>query len=303
MSHAIVGPLVLASVLTASVATAQTRTGESLDPAIERRISGEIAGGAWHPILGGYTLFGSLAAFASGRVGVWSRDERGLGTIELEGTLRGYFGRTYEHVGTFLCCAIGGSTMSLMFGWSDGASIRLRGGPAVVLPFAMLNGDSRRAERMTHFGHAIVGLWDRWDGFVHGPGMLARGDVDARAGALLAGGDLAVGASLWLLDANEETPVAVAFYQVGAYVGAQATDWLAIGARVQLAGWSDGGGTPNVVSRPADAQLSLVPFVRFLVRPGFVEVRGTLNLDEPEGLATRSKVWGVRIAGGVELGP
>lgn len=290
-----------------SLTRAQARTGGSLAPEIERRVSGEISLGAWEPTLARDIVLASLALFASGRVGVWAGDSAGLGTLELDGAVRGYFGEFYDDVGTALYFAMGNARLGLMFGWSDRASFRVRAGPEVVAPIAMANGQRRSVESMTYYGQAALGFWDPWDAFVRGPSVLASGDLDVRDGALLAGAELGIGPSFWVAGDDDgglvEVPVAVLYYQAAAYVGAQALEWLALGARVQVVGWSDGGGRRRLERRPAEAQASIVPFVRFLARPWHVELRGTLNLGEPEGIGSRSVVWAVRVAAGVELGP
>ena len=292
---------------TPAAAFAQARTGGSLDPALERRVTAELSLGAWEPTLARDIVVSSLAVYPSGRVGVWADEPGGLGTIELDGSLRGFFGEFYDEVGTAHYFTLGGATLGLMFGWSDRAHVRVRVGPAIVVPFAMLDTPRKSVEQATYYGRATSGFWDPWDGFARGPGAFLRADLDLRHDAWIGGVELGAGPSFWLAEGRDggllEVPVAVAYYQAGAYLGAHALDWLALGARVQVVGWSEGGGAWRFERRPAEAQVAIVPFARFLLAPWFVELRGTLNLGEPEGVGSRSLVWAVRAALGVELGP
>ncbi|UJR80697.1 hypothetical protein [Sandaracinus amylolyticus] len=304
MPFRIVPPALVLVAALSTPALAQSRTGERLDPAIERRVSGEATVGVLEPYGSHDRLYGALGVYASGRLHTWDEGAEARGIVELDGTLRGFFGEVYDDAGSLRCCAIASSTLSLMIGWTDGASVRVRGGPAITLPFAMLNSRASSAQYLTQLALAATGFWDAWEGFALGPSALARADVDVRSGVLIAGADLAAGAAFWLWRDGfwDEPPIAVAHYQIGGYVGIEPIEWLALGTRVQVAGWSDygdGHATPS----DADAQVSLVPFARWMGPPWFVEVRGTMNLDEPVGFASRSLMWGVRLAAGVELEP
>lgn len=285
-------------------ALAQTRTGEALELG-SPRVTAEVAVGMWEPPRSGDRAFVTAGVFATGRLETWADGEHASATLDLDGTLRGYFGESWDDTGATRCCALANPTLSLMFGWTDGASVRVRGGPALSVPLGLLSGNGQGAEMMNFFGRALLGFWDGWEGFVYGPGALLRGDADARFGALVVGGDVAAGASFWAWRTSgpsDTDPVAVAHYQLGAYVGVEPLEWLALGTRVQVAGWSEGGGLDVATgTRPADAQVSLVPFVRIAPGSWFVEVRSTLNLDEPAGLASESLVWALRVAGGVAV--
>jgi len=69
---------------------------------------------------------------------------------------------------------------------------------------------------------------------------------------------------------------------------------FSMGARLSIAGYHLG--ASNAVAQP-----SIEPWVRIDARPGFVTVRGVLNVGDPFGLGNPTGVWALHVGGGIAL--
>lgn len=69
---------------------------------------------------------------------------------------------------------------------------------------------------------------------------------------------------------------------------------FSIGGRLSVAGYHLG--APTAVAQP-----SIEPWVRLDVHPGFVSLRGVLNVGDPFGLGNPAGVWALHVGGGVAL--
>lgn len=290
--------LPLAALLLASPVAAQSRTGRAALRG-ERHfavVEGSVAGA--HATLGSDRVFGAVLVTGGSRL---LREQPGL-VVDVEASWRFFCGAASSASGESRPCAVGNPTVYGLVGWSDGESAQARGGLGLAAPLSYL-GSGRAASYLMYYGRAQWGFWDGWEGIDPRLGLVLRGDADFRADALIAGVDGAVGVSLMPFDGDPtygREPIA--HYQLGGYVGAQATEWLALGGRIQVAGWTDGGGDPARVEPPADAQVSVIPFVRLRWAPVFVELRGTINLDDPLGLGELPSLWAVQLGVGATWG-
>lgn len=92
--------------------------------------------------------------------------------------------------------------------------------------------------------------------------------------------------------------------QLGAFVGVQPIDVLALGARVQLVVEGQPETDDWLVPIPAYVawHASIVPFVRLDTRPVFAEARLLLDLDDTSGLAFEpGAIWSLTLTVGAEL--
>ncbi|MDQ3032273.1 MAG: hypothetical protein M3Y87_07650 [Myxococcota bacterium] len=240
-------------------------------------------------------VYGALRLFGGGRL-YRSSAENEAAVFDLEVSWRGYFGERYAPDGAIRCCVVGNPSVYGMVGWTNGPQLQVRGGIGIAPPLSALT-YGIGFTHVAYVGRAQWGFWDSWEGIVGALGVVARGDLEVREGIFLAGAELAFAGS-FLVDVGSRDPIA--HYQVGGYVGIAPIEWLALGVRVQVAGWSDGGGDPDVWTAPADAQVAVMPFARFFPRPAFFEVAGTMNIDEPLGFASSTLLWAIRVSGGVE---
>ena len=96
---------------------------------------------------------------------------------------------------------------------------------------------------------------------------------------------------------------------VGGWLAAHLGDAVRLGLRLQGVLWlhrgyeerCEGSACGFVEAAPqTDFQASVIPFVRVLFPPGYLELRLQLNLDEPHGptLVGAEQVWAIALRGG-----
>lgn len=129
-------------------------------------------------------------------------------------------------------------------------------------------------------------LWAWWPDAVSPFGQVHAESIDDHIHFAL---DLGIGAAVPVTDAAEwEIPAQFAFE------GGWRDDWGAAGLRLQGV-WLGHGDV---------FQSALEPFLRVEAGPAYISVRGTLNLDEPLGVAgSGANLWAVHIGVGGTLRP
>lgn len=148
------------------------------------------------------------------------------------------------------------------------------GDPSAASTTALFGGSAMNA---TH----ELGLWapDRFS--IVTPSRVEFGDD------FVVSADFALGLHLSTGEADAEISVQLD-PGVGYYVSRDAL----LGLRLPIAAVPTGGSGDN-------AQIALEPFVRVDVGDGFLNLRLTMNLDEPNGFAfDEGKIWGLHVGGG-----
>lgn len=254
------------------------------------------------PIVQG-RVFGTLAVDVQDRVAQLGRAEESL-FVELDASLRLGLRDYYRDDGAWrgawlnvwVAAAIAHRTPSLTLRGSLGVAPPLRTLVTRGLPEAQLT--------------AGWGQWDQWLAMERVVPVGVMGLVEGRVGQLDAGADTALVLGPTFSDDTALADRGLYFWGgLGGWLAAHLGDVVRLGLRAQGVFWLHSGpetrceaGRPcaTVTGLFTDFQASLVPFVRLLFPPGYLELRMQINLDEPHGpsLVGAEQVWAVALRGG-----
>jgi len=303
--------LVLVMVLMASPAVAQLRTS---DPVGERALwlgaeldVGTVAQRVYCPMgpgigttCGGenHTPIGSLTLDSTGRAGSVGRAEERL-FLEVDANLR--FGSTsaYDPAGGYDGTWVGNPWLAIAIAHRTSA-LTVRGAFGIAAPLRSLVNGRLGVEGV------LSGPWGGWDGWLTLANVVPvglTGLAEARLGPVDIGGDLALVAGPQF---DYSDPGLYFWAAVGGWLAVDAGDLAQVGLRLH--------GVTTIFEADrvySDFQAAVVPFVRLLFAPagdgpsGAVELRVTLNVDEPFGPAFVGNVyvWAVGLTGGVRWDP
>lgn len=313
------GLLVLASPAAAQVRTSDPMTTRSLS------IDGELHAGAaqFRRVSGGCIAlpdgtflcdapsatvlvpYATLAIDVQDRVLRLGREEEAL-FVELDANLRVGVREAYGEDGSWrgawlnvwIAAAIAHRTPSLTLRASFGIAPPLRTAVNRGLPDRQLT--------------AGWGQWDQWLATIDIVPFGFTGLVEGRLDQLDLGADTAIvlgpGFSGTRL-VGAPDPGLYLWTGVGGWLAAHLGDAVRLGLRLQGVFWlnrgyeerCEGSACRFVEAAPqTDFQASVIPFVRVLFPPGYLELRLQINLDEPHGptLVGADQVWAVALRGG-----
>lgn len=290
-------------------AFAQVRTS---DPMATHSLSieGELNAGAAQERRAGWGAsrvrpFAGLAIDVQDRVLRIGRDEEAL-FVELDANLRLGLREAYRDDGSWqgawlsawIAAAIAHRTPSLTLRASFGVAPPLRTALHRTLPEPQLTAG---------WGH-----WDHWLATADILPFGFMGLVEGRLGQIDLGADTAL-----VLGPGLPVDTGLSTIDRGLYFWAGVGGWLAahlgehvrLGLRVQGMFWVHQGpetrcdmfgSCASLDGTYPDFQASVLPFVRVLFPPGYVELRLQINLDEPHGptLAGADQVWALSLRGG-----
>lgn len=254
--------------------------------------------------------FGSLAIDAEGRVARVGRAEEAL-FVEVEARLRLGLREAYREDGSWR-----GAWMNVWLGAAIAhrtPSLTVRGALGLAPPLRTAVQSGLREDQLA----AGWGQWDHWLVLEHVVPIGFLGLVEGRFDALDVGADTAIvlGPSFGAPALSGSETRGLFFWTgLGGWIAAHLGDAVRLGLRLQGVLWLHAGPEERCdeIGRCAlrddvypDFQASLVPFVRVLFPPGYLELRLQLNLDEPHGptLAGREQVWAVAVRGGASWDP
>lgn len=297
--------------LTASPAAAQLRTR---DPVGERAMwlgaelsVGTVVRRAFCPIgpiidttCGGddHSPLGALTLDFTGRAASIGRAEQRL-FLELDANLRFGLADSHDSTGEYDGAWVGSPWLAMAIAHRTSA-LTVRGALGIAPPLrSLVNG-------FLSAGGVLGAPWGAWDRWLTVPNVVPvglTGMAEARLGPVDVGGDLAlvVAPEFGTLD-----PGTFFWVAVGGWLAVDAGDVAQLGLRLH--------GVTTVLAADrvlTDFQATVVPFVRVLIAPaedapsGAVELRATLNIDEPFGPAFVGNpyVWAIALAGGASWDP
>ena len=294
---------VLVLVLMASPAVAQLRTS---DPVGERALwlGAELDVGTVgrrvrcllpDPTCGGenHTPLGALTLDFTGRASSIGRTEEHL-FLEVDANLRFGFASAYDPTGGYDGAWVGSPWVAIAIAHRTGA-LTVRGAFGIAPPLRSLVNGALGAEGV------LSGPWGGWDVWLTLANVVPvgfTGLAEARLGPVDIGGDLALVAGPQF---GFSDPGLLFWAALGGWLAVDAGDAAQVGLRVH--GVTTLYASDRVFS---DFQATVVPFVRVLIAPagdapsGEVELRVTLNVDEPFGPAFvgNQYVWAVGLMGG-----
>ena len=248
--------------------------------------------------------FGALAIDVHDRVLRIGREDEAL-FVELDANLRLGFREAYSHTGSWqgawlnvwLAAAIAQRTPSLTLRASFGIAPPLRTALHPNLPEAQLT--------------AGWGQWDQWLAIADIVPFGLMGLVEGRLGQIDLGADTALVLGPGFSSSSLSSSSAELYFWggLGGWLAAHLGDVVRLGFRLQGVFWvhdgpetrcDESGTCASVEGVYPDFQASVVPFVRAIFPPGYVELRLQINLDEPHGptLSGADQVWAIALRGG-----
>jgi hypothetical protein len=271
------------------VAFAQTFTGQLRDGRFDHRIAADfgfhyhptnlsVSGGALELAMFQPSVFGTftLGRFGEGFV-QFDLAWRVLGIVDPMGTDVGpadpYFG-----------VWVGAENASGPERW------RVRGGLGTVLPlisaFTTSNPDG--------VALVLLGMQESWQFSTDAAAVVLRVDGELRGPGYAVGADGAAAVSVPTSRDRSADERATTVMQLGVFAAGRPIPELALGSRVAVVGW-------DLFGAYEFASVSMTPFVRGEIGPGFLEGRVQLNLAQPFLSLTGSAPetgWSAQLVGG-----
>ena len=270
---------------------------------------------------------------ASGGVGAYARIRALTSPLDADDALlfdvdlawRFWAGEFAQPVAGVVCCRLLNPYVGGSLGWQSD-TMRVRGGLGLTLPVANTAVSEGSAERLLwEFADVAFGYRDGWLTMGETMAFVVRADWEARFDGLRLGAEAALALMVPVF-----RPRAAGFepidgngpftrYQVFLSISGVIDPYVEFGLRAGLAGWTGMSlGSPTSIGRTRlvyppgegstapgqlidDAQVSVTPFVRVRFLPGYLEARGTLLLDHPNGVESTTTHLSLALAGGVEL--
>ncbi len=267
---------------------------------------------------GGTTTFvglsGGLATNARLRALTVPQDDDAAVLLDVDLTWRFWVAGAVRDDGASICCRALNPYLGASVGWQD-TSLRGRIGAGLTLPLTNAFDFGGGAERSVWFaGDVAFAYRDGWIAMGETMAIVLRTDWEWRHEWLRVGAEGALALMIPVRRSDAVMPIdPFTRYQVYASAAAVIDPWIELGLRVGLAGWTGidprfptrvgrdeyGGlpGAPNV----DEAQVSVMPFVRGRLAPGFVEARTIVFLDHPSGVLSHASHLTFSVAVGVEL--